>query len=291
MPPFSKLSRSGFASQSSLFSEHPGEPQYPDSSMPMLEALVCEVHSAALLTAAIASAINAFKRDSMVRGEGMIRPYVPGEPAIISVLRNGMLETDLDEDTVRLVTQLFDDLTPARIALDEYFSDASQIGEDRSAALHLLTLSTVWRRACQDALLAVRQLHADLRQLPTQYTSNSKLLNNVLQDAIMGGSPCLDAAGNIALPDLPQRRQSARRTVCQPCQLTYNRVTHKAFVRDVSPGGFGLERVPHLVPKTVVQIELPSGRRFTGVVAWCSGSSAGVRFTRPLLPNDPLLTG
>ena len=62
-------------------------------------------------------------------------------------------------------------------------------------------------------------------------------------------------------------------------------------MRDVSPGGFGLERVPRLVPKSLVLVELPSGRRFTGVVAWCNGTSAGVRFARTLLPNDPLLSG
>lgn len=290
MLPFSKLSRARFAAESESGRERE-RPELPDASMPMLEALVCEVHSAALLTATIASAINAFKRAGTVRSEADLKPYVPGEPAIISVLRNGMLEMDLNDDAVRLVIQFFDDLGPARIALDRYFADANHIGEDRAAALHLMTVSTTWRRACQDALLAVRQLHAELSRLPAQYTSNSKLLNNLLQDVIMGGSPCLDTNGQIALPDLPQRRQSARRTVCQPCMLTHNRVTSQAFVRDVSPGGFGLERVPQLVPKTLVQIELPSGRRFSGVVAWCSGSSAGVRFTRALLPNDPLLTG
>jgi hypothetical protein len=288
VPPFSKLSRARFGAH---HRRDEASPQFPDSSMPMLEALVCEVHAGALLTATIASAINAFKLPEATRSDTELRPYVPAEPPIVSVLRNGMLETDLSEDTVRLVTQFFDDLAPARIALDRYFADANHIGADRAASLHLLGLSNVWRRACQDALLAVRQLHIDLQQLPAQYTSNSKLLNNLLQDVIMGGTPCLDAQGQIAIPDLPQRRQSARRTVCQPCQLTYNRVTAQAFVRDVSPGGFGLERVPQLVPKTVVQIELPSGRRFTGVIAWCSGSSAGVRFTKPLLPNDPLLSG
>lgn len=291
MPPFGRLHRAGAATDSALRREQDSRAAFPDSSMPMLEALVCEVHSAALLTATVASAINYFKHPGGAKGESDLKPYVPSEPAIVSVLRNGMLETDLNDDTVRLVTQFFDDLAPARIALDLYFADANHIGEDRAAALHLMALATTWRRACQEALLAVRQLHADLQILPPQYTSNSKLLNNLLQDASIGGTPCLDAEGQIALPDLPQRRQSARRTVCQPCQLTYNHVTAQAFVRDVSPGGFGLERVPQLVPKTVVQIELPSGRRFTGVVAWCSGSSAGVRFTRPLLPNDPLLSG
>jgi hypothetical protein len=91
--------------------------------------------------------------------------------------------------------------------------------------------------------------------------------------------------------DLPQRRHAARHSICQPCTITYHRTTAQAFVRDVSPGGFGLERVPQLDPKTLVLVELPSGRRFTGVVVWCNGTSAGVRFSRALLPNDPLLSG
>lgn len=263
----------------------------PDPGVPILEALVCEVHSTALLTTAIASAVNAFRLHDGERSEAGLKPYIPREPALISVLRNGMLENDIKEDTVAVVLDYFDDLGPARIALDKYFADANHIGADRAAALHLLSTTTAWRRASEDALLAVRQLLTELDRLPAQYTSNSKMLIGLLQDVITGGSPCLDASGRIALPDLPQRRQAARRTICQPCTITHNRVTSQAFVRDVAPGGFGLERVSQLVPKTLVQIELPSGRRFTGVVAWCNGSSAGVRFTKTLLPNDPLLSG
>ena len=262
-----------------------------ESSMPILEALVCETHSAALLTATIASAVNAFKRRDSERTEQGLKPYVPREPALISVLRNGMLETDLDEDTVAVIGDFFNDLAPARIALDQYFADANHIGAERASALHLHGLSNSWRRACDDALVAVRQLHGHLGRLPSQYTSNSKVLIDLLQTVTRGGSPCLDANGKISIPDLPQRRQSARRTICQPCTITHNRTTSQGFVRDVSPGGFGLERVPQLVPKGLVLVELPSGRRFTGVVAWCNGSAAGVRFARTLLPNDPLLSG
>ncbi len=70
-------------------------------------------------------------------------------------------------------------------------------------------------------------------------------------------------------PICPSGGATARRTICQPCTITYNRTTAQAFVRDVSPGGFGLERVPQLPPKSLVLVELPSGRRFTGVVVWC----------------------
>lgn len=271
--------------------EEPAQAVLPESSLPILEAFVCETHSAALLAATITSAVNAFKRKDVDKSEAALRPYVPREPALISVLRNGMLETDLDEDTLAVISDFFDDLAPARIALDQYFADANHIGTERASALHLLPLSNSWRRACEDALVAARQLHGYLGRLPSQYTSNSQVLIELLQEAAHGGSPCLDDEGQISIPELPQRRRTARRTICQPCTITYNRMTAQAFVRDVSPGGFGLERVPQLVPKCLVLIELPSGRRFTGVVAWCNGSSAGVRFSRTLLPNDPLLSG
>lgn len=262
-----------------------------DTSMPILEAFVCETHSAAMLAATMSSVVNAFKRPEVDKSEAALKPYVPREPALIAVLRNGMLETDLDEDTLAIISDFFDDLAPARIAIDQYFADANHIGTARAAALHLLPLSNTWRRACEDALVAVRQLHGYLDRLPAQYTSNSKVLTGLLQEAATGGSPCLDDAWRISSPELPQRRRTARRTICQPCKITYNRTTTQAFVRDVSPGGFGLERAPQLPPKSLVLIELPSGRRFTGVVAWSNGSSVGVRFSRTLLPNDPLLSG
>ena len=259
--------------------------------MPILEALVCETHAAALLAATIASAVNAFRRHDTERSERELKPYVPSEPALISVLRSHMLEADLDPETVAVIVGFFDDLGPARVALNQYFSDANKLGDERASALHLLTLSNAWQRACDDALAATRQLHGYLGRLPAQYTSNSKAIMGVLQIVTRGGSPCLDANGKIALPDLPQKRLAARRTICQPCTITYNRTTVPAFVRDVSPGGFGLERVPALTPKTLLLVELPSGRRFTGVVAWCKDSTAGMRFSRALLPNDPLLSG
>ena len=260
--------------------------------MPMLEAsLVCEVHSAALLTATIASAINSFRRAGAARSEADLKPYVPAEPAIISVLRNGMLETDLNEDTMRLLIQFFDDLGPARIALDRYFADANHIGEDRAATLHLLTVSTTWRRACQDALLAVRQLHADLSRLPAQYTSNSKLLNNLLQDVIMGArrasTPTVRSPFPICRNDDSRRDAPCASHACLPtigrrrrpsCAMSRRAASASSAYRSSSP------RRPW-------RSSCRADGGFSGVVAWCSGSSAGVRFSRPLLPNDPLLSG
>ena len=130
--------------------------------MPILEALVCETHAAALLAATIASAVNAFRRHDTERSERELKPYVPSEPALISVLRSHMLEADLDPDTVAVIVGFFDDLGPARVALNHYFSDANKLGDERASALHLLTLSNAWQRACDDALAR----HPPVARLP-----------------------------------------------------------------------------------------------------------------------------
>lgn len=47
-----------------------------DSNVPIFEALVCETHSAALLTAAITSAVNAFSSEATEKGRsasGLLR--------------------------------------------------------------------------------------------------------------------------------------------------------------------------------------------------------------------------
>lgn len=65
----------------------------------------------------------------------------------------------------------------------------------------------------------------------------------------------------------------------------------RIFVPDVSGGGFGLEQVPILRAGTDAIIEISTGRRFSGIIVWYRLGRAGVRFARPLPPNDPLLWG
>jgi len=263
-----------------------------DSNVPIFEALVCETHSAALLTAAITSAVNAFSSEATEKREVGLRPFTPREPTLATDLRNGMIETDLDEETTIVISDFFAALAPARIALDQYFADARHIGPERASGLHLVALADTWHRACENALAAIEIVQQDIAQrLPTQYRINSRVLANMLADAARGGSPCLDPQGRICLPDLPQRRTSARRTLRQPCIVTSNGKAARAFVGNVSSNGVGLERVPQLQPENLVLIEFLSGRRLSGVVTWCDGSSAGVQLSTELLANDPLLSG
>ena len=142
-----------------------------------------------------------------LRSEGYRVVLVNSNPATIMTdpeFADATYVEPLDRDTVAVIVDFFDDLVPARMALDQYFSDANHLGPERAAALHLLGLSNAWRRGCDHALVAVRQLHGYLGRLPAQYASNSRVLIDLLQDVARGGSPCLDANGKIDYGKLSQ---------------------------------------------------------------------------------------
>lgn len=65
----------------------------------------------------------------------------------------------------------------------------------------------------------------------------------------------------------------------------------RAYVRDVSQVGIGLEQAGKLTEGWMATIVLSTGRRFSGAVVWSKSRRAGIRFTVPLTPNDPLLWG
>ena len=48
-------------------------------------------------------------------------------------------------DTVGVIVDFFDNLGPARSAIDQYFGDANHIGTERASALHLIGLSSSWQ--------------------------------------------------------------------------------------------------------------------------------------------------
>ena len=70
-----------------------------------------------------------------------------------------------------LFIEFFGSLAPARIALDKYFADANHIGADRASALHLLALATAWRRACENALRALRDISGMVDRMPSLYAT------------------------------------------------------------------------------------------------------------------------
>ena len=236
---------------------------------PLFEAVVCDTHTAALLTVVIASAVNGFKTPGLARTGAQLEMYVPQSSTVTQGFGRWAAEADVKPATIASIAAFFADLEPARRQLGRYFQDANTLGPERAAALHRFALSGVWRGVCHSAHAAILLLNAETDQrLPEFYTLNGGILMRLLQAAATGETPCIDKTGNPFLPALPQRRRSSRRAVGQSALVTINGSTLRAFVRDVSAGGFGLEQVPILQNGAAIRIELSTGRRFAGTVAW-----------------------
>jgi hypothetical protein len=255
--------------------------------MGLLEAIVCETQTAALHAGVIASGLNAMHSGSRFKGPLALKDFIPGQSAVIGELLRSHEEAGLDPAAVSKVRALFAELAGARSSVERLLSDAA-----RAANSNLSTPLAAWTRVCQRALEAVAALDPSLRSgLPDYYRKNSSMLLKLLKDAIEGGRPCIDESGQPFLPDMPQRRRSARRSLLQQCVLRYRGKTVPVIAKDISSTGLGLERTPELKSQELVQIELNGGRRLMGIVVWTQPASAGVRLGKPLPPNDPLLVG
>ncbi|MEQ1695062.1 MAG: PilZ domain-containing protein [Hyphomicrobiaceae bacterium] len=263
----------------------------PQSNTPLFEALVCETHHAAAMSTIVANCINGSTKGIHRLDRTKIDRFLPPEPAVLlSLTRRSLLEIEPLSETQDVVDAFFVALRVMRRALESYFYDAAEIGDGRARVIHARSLSLVAGRVCHEGLRAVRALETETPgRLPDLYCQHAQALSRLLIETECGGTPCLDAAGDPFFPKLPQRRHSSRRTLGQSCRVLYRKAIVSAFAKDISEGGIGLLRAPYLRADDVVTVELGSGRRFKGIVAWTRGEAAGVRFFEVLNASDPVL--
>jgi hypothetical protein len=258
----------------------------------LLEAIVCETHAAALHTMVITSSINALRNPGFVKNLAALRNFLPNESGMIAGLLRSREEAGVDQDVAHAVMGFFTELGAVRQDADRFLAEASKPVGDTSARLGYTKVQTEWLHLSQVAIKMLTLIEQELLgRLPAFYADNSATLVKLLKQASSGQHPSFDAAGNVVLPDLPQRRRTVRRSLLQQCTLRYRGKTTPVIARDISATGLGLERIPDLKPDEVVQIELTGGRRLMGLVMWVRNGSAGIKLGRPLPPNDPLLIG
>ena len=256
----------------------------------LTEALVCETHSATLLTATLTSGINALADKTRRIGPTEIKAFAPGDLSRLATLQSLMLEANAGLEEPIFLGQFLDSTATGNELLTYYLRDAETLGASRAAVLHKTGLADAWREICHLAILAVRELDGLIApDLPEIYVQNARVLTALLAGAKNGWRPCIDSHGQLHLPPLPQQRRWPRRALLQMCKVALRGVTVDAFVRDVSAGGLGLDQMPPVSRGDLMNIELVCGRTLKGIVAWSAGAKAGLRFTSELKPNDPLL--
>jgi hypothetical protein len=278
--------------RSKLFTADHAEQATGLDSAGLLEAIVCETHAAALQVAAIASGLNALQGKAPLKNPAELKNFLPSSSAVVGELLRSHEEAGVGDTALLRMKEFFRDLSAARAGIARLFADFDRLGVQQAVSHGNATTFTAWSSLCQRAVGAVSALDADLRdRLPPYYGENSAMLLRILKSASEGQCPCIDKSGNVVLPDMPQRRKAARRSLLQQCVLRHRGKTATVITKDISTTGLGLERTPELKKNDLVQVELTGGRRLIGAIVWASGTSAGVKLGKPLPPNDPLLGG
>lgn len=258
----------------------------------LIEALVCETHLAALQTATVTSAVNALRYAGRLENPIEIMNFIPHRPPLMLASSGWLRDAGLEPETIEDVEVFFEELRPARAYLDRFFADAASVGCARAEVLHRSDLTASWQIAARGAAIAVKSLDRSLRfSLPELYSETVPVLVSLLNSSAEGLHPCIDAAGRPFMPELPQRRRSARKGLFQECTVQHSRRTVRALVRDISSGGLGLDGIAGLRAGEMVIVDLDAGRRLMGTVIWVKERLSGVKFSVPLPPNDPLLFG
>lgn len=254
------------------------------------EALICEVHAAALLTATLTSTLNVMTDPAIKAGPERLSTLTPQNGESIAMLARLTAETNAAFDDHLFLLEYVEGLAAGRTRLQSYRADVQSLGSVRAAVLHKLVLTDTWRQISHLAALAIKELDVTIApDLPEIYVQNARVLQSLLSGAKNGWRPSTNECGDVVLPPLPQQRRWPRRALLQPCTVVLQDKSYAAFARDISAGGMGLDRLPSIARAEPLSIELQSGRKLKGLVAWSSGSAAGVRFLTQLSPSDPIL--
>lgn len=259
----------------------------------LTEGLIIECHHTALTTAVAASGINMLNAPGAPIAFPDIMPYAMPDLALLRSLKSMAIEGLIGAGDLHALNSYLESLSLGRLVFEHYADEVRTLGADRAAILYQRPLTGQWQQACRQAVLALAELELVMgTDMPEPYLQNHQVLNGLLNSAAEGFKPCIDANSNqLFMPPLPQQRRWPRQSVLQNCSVTIAGKVTNAFIRDASAGGLGLDHMPAVSRGTSLSVEMENGRRLTGAIVWSRNTAAGLKFSKPLLPSDPLIRG
>ncbi len=256
-----------------------------------LEALIAESHHWATAATIITSCINDMLAKNAADLSQMMPTLVPREAAFLEPLRTGLMEIELHHTLIGALLDSFALMSAGGDLIAAYAAEAKLVGNKTASVIHRDALTNHWRMICVDLHETLTDVMPEVKdRLPDIYFNNWQQLRLLLIETKNGGTPCIED-GTLYYPDLPQRRRSSRVGLLQRCEARCEGESFKAFAKDISQGGLGLEHCRPLPVGKTVDVELAHGRRLFGRVAWAHSNMVGVSLSTPLHPNDPLLFG
>lgn len=279
---------------SSIQADHDHLEQSGEGSAESLlaRAFVQEIHTAAILTAGCASAVNFAAATGRARTLTEAGSLISGYGASVDQWPRRILSEHLSRNAVEQAGDFFAAFQRAAMALRDYETESNEIGSERAAHLHAAKLTTDWRQTARAGRDVIETLDREAELLlPQDALQSGRLLMSTLDRIIAGNPECCALDGTIVLPQLAERRRAPRHTLLQDARIHVANRSFDAFARDISSGGLGLTRMPPFEPGMIIDVELACGRSFRGRIAWSRGEDAGMTFDQPLSPTDPLIFG
>lgn len=152
-------------------------------------------------------------------------------------------------------------------------------------------LASNYRAACTAGLglLVALDQHLSTRAL-TGSLSRELLLRDLLDKAVKGEWPGLDADKGLSYPAWAERRRQPRIDLYAPAQIV-GPTTVEVIVKNISLDGLGLivPRETRLKPNEQIALRIGEAPKIPATVVWSSHGLAAVRFAAPLTNNDPRL--
>jgi hypothetical protein len=257
----------------------------------IVTAVLSEIEAISIFVSVSSSIANAAQQPMgvTVHREALIS-YLPPDSALATNAVPSLLGCTTDGEAIAML-QIFQ----MRLALAKRMSVAF-VAESSAAngARTVLadTLADAWQRTCSSALNAINALRRMLPEGPRDRAlAGVGRVTDLLKAAQRGEHPCVEVDGTVVVPGWAERRRAKRARMALSCAVRVGDRILSASIHDISMGGMGLTGITDVERGSIMDVELPSGRRLSGTVAWTSLGEAkvGVKFASPLSSDDPIL--
>lgn len=254
----------------------------------LIAMLLAEIEATAVFVAVSASIANACLVPLEDLDPLTIIDYLPAEPVLAGPALPALLATADDCDAITLLRAFQMRLSFAR-RLSTAFA-AGRFASPAARGIHAETLADAWQRTSASAHQSIQSLR---RLLPITARGRSVIGGSRVLDLLRltqhGEHPCVEPDGLVVVPGWAERRKARRSRLGLACMARVAGRIMPATIHDISIGGMGLHGVTQVDRGAPIDVELPTGRRLSGTIAWHADANIGVKFATPLSARDPLL--
>ena len=256
-----------------------------DKASRLLVSLTSELLTTALFTVVATSCIMRRARNLPLKFPGQFAALLPVAPELFPSLYSDDPAVFFDEQLTAHLKRIYQHL---HFALQMMPADCGEIVDGSGTMTTWTGPEETWRLLCGEMRMMMLIL-SDVEEV-RQSGELARLfeIESLLKTATYGGSPCVRPDGNVVVPGWLDRRRERRIPIGISVMVEFGQNRQRVTMNDMSISGFGLAGCPSLASGTEITIEIPSGKKLAGSVAWSLGGKIGVRLHERLIEGSQM---